>query len=246
MKQNQVLTVVICGLLLMLIPKSALSQTKRGYWLAEGNLGNFRLSNNKYEQTSGGTLVKAESHDFGISVFPRMGYFLGENLVLGSTFSFIYQKTTYKTYRSTGIISSDGFTRNCQIGLIPFLRFYFTKNTKNRFYAQAGFGRLEDIGTYEESTEYNPNGSIGATYKNPTEGHALYGEFLIGFNHFFNDHVAFNSSVGYSYNKTTQTTTNRVQANGITYLSQDTKNTSVSRSYVWNFGFSFIIDRKNV
>ena len=244
MKQNQILSLAIITLLIISTPNTLTSQTKKGNWLAEGNLGNISVSNNKNESTYGNNTNKSENQGYYISLYPRVGYFINDNFVLGTTLNFSYQSNKYKLYWNNGVKSYDGVFSGSSIGLSPFLRYYFTKNSKNRLYGQLGGGMNIDIFRNDEATTFYDTGEISGANTNSSKGQVIFGEALIGFNHFFTDNVAFNSSIGYNYGKRTQNTTFNSTYGGITNSPQESKSTNISGNVIWNFGFSVIIAGK--
>ncbi|MBA2612105.1 MAG: hypothetical protein H0U95_09045 [Bacteroidetes bacterium] len=245
MKQKKILSLAILSFLIISTPKIMTAQTKKGNWLAEGNLGNINLSNNKNESISGPNTGKTESQDFYISLYPRIGYFINDNFVIGTTLNISYQTNRYKSYWSNGVKSYDGKYKGSSTGLSPFLRYYFTKNAKNRLYSQIGGGMNMDIFRNDELTTFYDTGDISGTYKNSLKGQVISGEALIGFNHFFTNKIAVNSSIGYNYSKRIQNTTFNSTYGGITSAPQETKSTNVTGNVVWNFGFTIIIAGKN-
>lgn len=243
MRKRQILSLAI--IVLLIITNTLTSQTKKGTWLAEGNLGNINLSNNKNESTTGTNISKSETQGYYISLFPRVGYFLNDNFALGSTLNFSYQYNKYKSFWNNGMKCYDGVNSNSSFGLSPFLRYYYTKNTKNRLYGQLGGGINIDIFNNNAATMFYENGDISGTYKNPSKGKVVSGEVLIGFNHFFNANIAFNSSIGYSYGKRTQNNSNYSIEGGITRGPfNQTKSTNITGNVIWNFGFTIIIAGK--
>lgn len=244
MKQYKILSLAIISLLVISIPKTLKAQTQKGSWFAEGNLGNVNLSNNKDESTFGSNFWKSENKGYFISLYPRIGYYINDNLVLGTTLNFNYQSNKYKFYWNNGVKSYDGIRYGSSIGLSPFLRYYFTKNSNNRFYGQLGGGINIDMYRNDEGTTFYETGDISGTYKNSSNGQGVTGEALIGFNHFFNNNVAFNSSIGYNYVKKMLSTISNSTYGGITNAPQVTKNTNVIGNFIWNFGFTIIIAGK--
>lgn len=244
MKQNQILSLAIISLLIISIQNTLISQTKKANWLAEGNLGNINLSNSKNESIYGTNTSKSENKGYYISLYPRIGYFLNDNIVLGTTLNFSYQSHKYKSYWNNGVKSYDGVYKGSSIGLSPFLRYFFTKNSKNRLYGQLGGGMNIDIFRNDEATTFYDTGDKSGNYKNPSKGQVISGEALIGFNHFFTDNVAFNSSIGYNYNKRTQKTISSSTYGGINNAQQETKSTAITGNVIWNFGFTIIIAGK--
>lgn len=228
----------------MSTPKSLISQIKKGNWLVEGNLGNISILNNKNEFGSGVITSKSENQGYYISLYPRIGYFLNNNLVLGTTLNFSYRSSKNILYWTNGVKAIDAVSNGGSIGLSPFLRYYFTTNSKNRFYGQLGGGMDIDMFQNYESNTYNETGEKSESYKNPSNGQDISGEALIGFNHFFTDHVAFNSSLGYNFSQRTQYNIYSSINNGITTTQPEAKSISTTGNVIWNFGFTIIISGK--
>lgn len=237
MKQHQILSLAIISLLFISTPKTLLSQTQKGNLLVEGNLGNFNLISSRDGWGSSQNTGKIEYTSYAISVYPRIGYFLTDNIVLGTTLNYRYQLDKQKHYWIDGLISSSGKSNRSSLGLSPFLRYYFTKNSKNRFYGQVSGGINIYLFDRYEGTTYNDTGEINGTFNYRSKGQTLTGEALIGFNHFFTTNVAFNSSIGYTYYKEIQKTT---------YNSSESKSTIQISNVSWNFGFTISIARKKV
>ena len=236
MKQKQILSLAIISLLIISTPNTLTSQTEEGNWLAEGNLGNINLSNNKNESTYGTNTSKSENQGYYISLYPRIGYFISDNFVLGTTLNFSYQSNKYKSYSDNGVKSRDEIYNRSGIGLSPFLRYYFTENSKNRLYGQLG-GGINNYKSTSNTTLFNYLGDINGTEKMSGKEKVISGEVLIGFNHFFTENVAFNSSIGYGYGYGKRTY--NYTYGGINSLPQETKYTT--GNVIWNFGFTIII-----
>lgn len=240
---RQILSLAILSFLIVSTPIKLTAQTHKGSWLAEGNLGNIQISNNKNELTSGPFTNKFEKKGFDFSLYPRIGYFVDNNFVIGTTLNFSYQ--TYRNkFWDNNVKSYGGTFSESSIGLSPFLRYYFTKNSKNRLYGQLGGGMNIDIFNKDEETTFNETGEISGSYKNSSKEHDINGEILIGFNHFFTGNVAFNSSIGYNCSKRIQNNTSNSEYYGNASASQETKNTTITGNVVWNFGFTIIIAGK--
>lgn len=239
-----ILPVIVICIFTLTNPAMLSAQTKKGDWLAEGNLGNLSFSNNKYETTNGSELDRSEERGYTIAAYPRMGYFINDNFAIGTTLNFNYQKTKHVFYY-TGVKSSDGTHIVSSVGIIPYLRYYIAgKNPKNRFYGQLGAGTSIDLYNNDSGTAYDAKGIIIETYKYQLKEQVISGEALIGFNHFFTDNVALNTALGYNYNKITQTSTSSYSMAGIPFSYPEYKDRKEIGNIVWNFGFTIIIPCK--
>lgn len=244
MKRKQILHCAILCLFLISTPIMIKAQTKKGDWLAEGNLGNINLSNNNNESTLGTYVNRSENQSFYISLYPRIGYFINENFVIGTTLNYSYSLNNLSVYYENGIRSYEAKYVRSSIGLSPFLRYYFTKNIKNRLYGQISGGMNVDISSNEEGTSFNEMGNINGSHKASTKGQLVFGEALIGFNHFFTNHLAFNSSIGYNYGRRIQNSTSNYTYGSSIEPPQESKSTNLTGNAIWNFGFTIIIEGK--
>ena len=83
------------------------------------------VSNTQGQTVKGGKLLggtasfKLDSGDFSLDVYPDFGYFINENLALGSS-------------AAISIVDDGHF-----IGISPLARYYFGKNDKTRFFGHA-------------------------------------------------------------------------------------------------------------
>ncbi len=246
MKQKLALIISAISVLTLTNPKISLAQTKKGVWLAEGNLGNLSFYNNKNVSTSSTYTSRYDNQGCSISLYPRVGYFISDNIAVGASLSLNGQFNNYKSYRSNGIKSSDAKNSWGDVGLIPYLRYYFLgEDSKNKFYGQLGAGMSIQLFSEQESTSYYDTGEKSGSSTNPSNGYSVSGEALIGFNHFFTDNIAFNTAIGYSYKKQTQTSTSHSMYAGITTVFPETKNINEGGNVVWSFGFTMIIPGKS-
>ena len=100
-----------------------------------------------------------------------------------------------------------------------------------------------DIYKKREGTSFDETGKTYGAYTTHSPSKIITGEALIGFNYFLTDNIAFNSSIGYNYNKYTITTTPIVPA-GSGIVVEDTKYIATVGNVTWNFGLTITIARK--
>lgn len=225
------------------------AQLNKGNWLVEGNIGNFSFSKYKNQSESGGSVTsKYESVGTYLGIYPRGGYFVVNNLAVGSTLglSISYNKSKY--YNSAGVKTSDNNSLYGYIDIIPFLRYYFPskKSGKLRFYGQAGGGVSIQYFSKYEGTNYNSTGDITSTYKQEYIKPYIYAsaEILIGLNYFISRQIAVNSSLGYQYSKNFSTYNTTTTILGISTTSPDYKSTYQNHRFSWMVGFTYIITGK--
>lgn len=246
MKQLQFFNLAILSLLMLMAPQTVKSQTKKGNLLIEGSLGNISLSNNRSVREDDFTRNETKNWGYGISLFPRIGLFITDDLVIGSTVAMSFQSNRFESYRDNGVKSNDGVYRAGRIGYSPFMRYYFTKNAKSRFYGQLGGGRIIDVYGNNQWTSYNEVGEVSSTYKYSLLSRFISGEALIGLNYFITENLAFNSSIGYSYNRQTQTFKSSSTSRGVTNSNPENKSVNLSGNLSWNIGFILIVTGKTV
>ncbi|TAE83568.1 MAG: hypothetical protein EAY81_08350 [Bacteroidetes bacterium] len=231
---------------MLLTPQTVKSQTKKGNLLIEGNLGNISLSSNRNDREGGFGGNKSKNWGYNISLFPRIGLFVTDDLVVGSTVAMSHQSNWSASYRNDGTKSNDGVFSAARIGYSPFMRYYFTKNAKSRFYGQLGIGRSIDIYRTNQSTSYDAAGNVTSTFNSSWKSQFISGEALIGLNHFITENLAFNSSIGFGYNKQTLTIKSSSTRGEVTNSNPENKEITLSGNLSWNVGFVLIITRKTV
>lgn len=86
---------------------TSIAQTEKGRWTVGAQVGNFQYSTqNGYSAFSG-------------SISPSVGYFVANNLVVGTGIPFSYSKNHYRNP------NGDVHNRNTSVGLSPFVQYYF-------------------------------------------------------------------------------------------------------------------------
>lgn len=211
-------------LILTLVTSTALkSQTIKKSLLLEGSEGNLQIGKSTTVQNSFSNSKDVTKNTY-LSLSSNIGYFFSNNIVAGLGLNYNYWMVEGKNYY-LNTLSSTYKGKSPNISFMPFVRFYFNKNIKNRFYAQFSPKINYQLNKYSNSS-YN-NGIITNQYSTQNTSTMYGAEGLIGFNHFFTSNLAFNSCMGYNY--------------GIT---SNTNFESSFNNFVWNFGFSIFFPRK--
>ncbi len=248
MNQKQKLILILTVVVSIGIQKRINAQTVKNNWLFEGNLGNLTLFSNKENYGYTNSTLKSEGKGFAIGIYPRVAYFFTTNIAIGATLIYNYQIDKSKSYWANNVVSYESTFKGSNIGLSPFLRYYFTKNTKNRFYGQLGMGYTTNLFSKQDQTSFFENGQKIATYSSSSMLKSVFGESVIGFNHFFTESVVFNASIGYNYSSMEQNTTYNetyfYSYIGNPYSSSNSKNTRVTNNLVWNIGFAIMLKTK--
>lgn len=150
---------------------------------------------------------------FGIGVSPTIGFFVNDNVVIGTNLDLYFS-----TYKSTSPeITSGGVTRSStsksngfSFGLSPFARFFFGES-KSTFWPYAEIGGGVSTGPYKSNSTYRyktatPANSYNYTSDGKTTG-ALYlsGNAKFGAVKMFNPNIGLDFSAGIKYTKSKST-----------------------------------------
>ena len=123
--------------------------------------------------------------DNGVSIYllPRLGYFVTEDLAVGSGVLLGYSR--YK--------NPDMTVRNAHVGLQPFARYYFGAPKTTRVFAQAD---VSIIHTRRSGVNFFPDYGNKVSFTDTTVGGG------IGLVHFLTQQVGLEALVGYRNNTT--------------------------------------------
>jgi hypothetical protein len=174
------------------------AQNKKGNWLLGAGLGSTGFSFGKSESGMVGStdIGKSDNNSFSISINPTAGYYLSDNVVIGTYFNLGYFSNKYENSNNNNTNTSESKNSNASVGLGPFARFYFGGNGgKGMPFAEANVG----ISFYPGyKGEYIPNTGTGYTYT-----YNNYRPFnagaRIGYEHFLNSFVGLQYYVGYNH-----------------------------------------------
>ena len=246
MKINFLKILAVSCILTFSMRNEIMAQTAKGAWLAEGNTGNIQFTGSKTSPRSRNTSSNDNSWNFNFALFPTLGYFVGEKVVLGTSLSFYYLQSGSELYSQNGTLTSTGESNRMNLGLTPFARYYFftSNNLKNKLYWQIGAGASTDLFNNQKSEFYSNTGVKTGAYEYTSKGQTISGVMLIGANCFFTKNIAFNTALGYSYNKQTLTTKRTETYTGMATMNPVFTSMNTYGSIIWNFGFTFIFGRK--
>lgn len=249
MKTKAILFFTSAIFFLTLIPAFANAQFTKGDMLVEGSLGSINVSNTKSENEQNGTInSKNENKGFSIAILPRAGFFVSNNLVIGTTLGIVFYNNKYKNINPlTGNKMGEAKDNTTTLDVIPFVRYYFPgKSATTRFYGQVGGGISLDLSRKYESKNYNNAGVVtnSFNYNYPKKFNTVSGEALVGLNHFIAQNVAVNAGLGYNYSRGTETTSFTQNFGGPTTTSNPEKYTVKTGTFIWNVGFTMIVPCK--
>lgn len=248
MKTKNLIITGIITVFFSLFSQQTSAQFGKGNWLAEGSIGNISITNTKSETSQQGLTSNSETKGFGFAIFPKAGYFITDDLVLGASLSFGVSSSKSEGYNSNGIRTSESKSSTSYVGLSPFLRYYFKGTDKLRFYGQLQAGYDMDLSDKYDTKSYN--GTTGVLQNTATQDYkdnyaAPNVSGAIGLNYFLTDNVALNSSIGYYYSKATYSysySVTNVQT-GVTSTQPDVDYSSTRNNIIWNVGFTMIVCR---
>lgn len=247
MNFKKLLLQIIASVLLLFYSLQCNAQFKKGDWVTEGNIGNVASNTDKFEFSAPAGTNKQDNKTFKIDLAPAAGYFFTDNLVAGLAISFNYFNSTSKVYLTTGTLAQQTKSVTPALSIAPFVRCYFAGNETLSFYGQVKGGMVFTLSDKNVTTGYNSSGIATSKYvKNSLQKpRNTFGEVLIGFNYFLSEKIAFNSSIGYSYNEfnATQSTTFINLLTNVSTAGSESGSKLISGSVSWNTGFTIILNR---
>lgn len=245
MKTVKISLVFIFGLFINLTS----AQLSKGNWLFEGNMGNIYFGNTDSKNVSETFESESTSKNFSFDIYPRAGYFITNNLVLGSTLGFGFSSGDSESTNLANIKTSESKYSSSYISLSPFIRYYFPGKDKLRFYGQIGSGLDYTFSNKSEGKSYNGTTGIlnsSYSYDYPKKYNTFFANGLIGLNYFVSNSTAINSSIGYYYSKGKQSSKYTSTDNlGNTTVYPQTDYTVDNSRIQWLIGFTVFIDRSN-
>ena len=146
-------------LLFALCALSSYGQTEQGTWMLGGN-------------ASTDLTFESDNNSFGIIVSPGIGYFLSDNLAVGSGIPLILN--TEENYRYIGY------------GISPFIRYYIGPPSAFMFFVTGSFGIDGWSMKYDDTTE---------------SGTKITGGAGVGCTYFLNESIGLEAILGYTYCK---------------------------------------------
>ncbi|HMI78117.1 MAG TPA: hypothetical protein VK484_04955 [Ferruginibacter sp.] len=235
----------------LLISGSTMAQFGKGGKFVEGGFGGISYSKSDNKSETGGTTGKSDSRSFGISLYPRIGFFIADNFAVGAEVDIAFTNSKSNNFSSiTGVKTSDTKGNYINVGIGPFARYYFSGSAdgKSKFYGQVGGSINADLSYDYEGNSYNS--VTGAkvsttTYDYKKKERSYTGSALLGWNRFLTDNVALNLNLGYRYYTRTYTYNSTVTpVVGSPSTSPDVKYSTDNHYVAWNIGFTMFFPSK--
>ena len=219
-------------------------QFKKGELLIETNIGNIKYTSNSsviigYGTNSLGQItinsqLNQHGTDFTISLYPRFGYFIIDNLALGMELDINFYSESNKKYYNTGFRHDDTKYNNSELGFLPFLRYYFgrSKNNKSIFYTQISGGIVQNLSYKYKTQIYNTFGvytGLNTNYYTKSKSD-ISANVLAGWSYILSQNIGLNLNLGYKYDR-------------VTYVekSPNQKITTNNHDIFWGIGFTLLI-----
>ncbi len=229
------------------MPAMVSAQFKKGDCLVEGSLGNLSIAKNKTQYEQGNTVIKLETKGFSIAVFPRVGHFITNNLVIGTTLGLSFDKSKEVYFGADAGKDQESISTLFTLDFVPFVRYYLPgKTVKTRFYGQVGAGISLDLARKYHGENFSVSGYVASSFKYnyPKKFNSVSAEALVGVNHFISQNVAVNAGLGYRYISANQTSSYTYTVGGISTTNAPEKAISKTGGVVWNVGFTMFIPGK--
>lgn len=184
--------------LLLALSGLALPQNKKGTWFLGTSFGSagYSLSKSESGDASSPHVTKSDGGSYSLSVYPTIGYYLQDDLVLGAylTLGYYGANTDYSNNYNSSTSSSN--YKELSIAIGPFIRYYFGKDgAKGRPYLHA-YVQTNLYPVYSGESTSNPGTDY--TYEYPNYK-SLSAGLQIGYEHYLNPTVGLQYFVGYSF-----------------------------------------------
>lgn len=246
MKKKLFLEAVVLLFLMTITTSLIQAQLKKGNYLVETNFGNigFGSNHNQYE-TAGVLSNKSDETNFSFNLYPRIGFFLSDNFVLGTELDFYFYNSNNNNFNNTGVKTTDNKSSSFSLGLLPFARVYFGSSSdgKSMFYGQLSGGINFELADNYDSKSYNASGVVTSTYKYDytKKYNSFSGNVMVGWTRFISENVALNFNLGYKFSKSSYTYKYIQTVGGVNTTSPEYKSANNNSGLTWNMGFSMII-----
>ncbi|HKC36378.1 MAG TPA: outer membrane beta-barrel protein [Chitinophagaceae bacterium] len=188
----------IISIIIALAMTSVLSaQNKKGNWLVGVNIGGGGASFGKSESSNSTnpTIFKSDNSNFNISIGPSVGYYISDNVVLGTYLGVGFSSSKNDNSNTATPATSESKYHSVYVSLYPYGRFYFGSNSKGSPYAEVNAG-VSFYPGYKGT--YTP--STGSGYEYSYDKYTSWNAgFKIGYEHFINPVIGIQYYIGYNY-----------------------------------------------
>ncbi|UYZ61993.1 autotransporter outer membrane beta-barrel domain-containing protein [Hymenobacter weizhouensis] len=151
-----------------------LAQTEQGSKLIGVSVGGLAYRTDK------------KNNNFSATLYPSMGVFVANNLLVGSNVLLGYQRLRFETS------FADQTSRSFSYGLTPFARYYVPGTGRHRFFGQLSAGVHWNSYRSRKESVNQPIETSRQTIRSFTYGGAL------GYNYFLSQNAALEVTAGYN------------------------------------------------
>ena len=173
------------------------AQNKKGNWLVGVGIGGGGASFSKSESsnTTNANINKSDSHGFNIYIDPSAGYYVSDNIVIGTYLGLSFSSYKTDNTNTTSTFTSKGKSHYVNLSLYPYARFYFGGKTNGSPFAEVDAGT-----TFYPSYKGTYSPSTGTGYEYSYDKYNSWNAGLkIGYEHFINQLIGIEYYIGYSY-----------------------------------------------
>ena len=187
----------ILFLLATLLTTFLFTQNKKGNLLVGVNIGGASASFDKNESyTSGSPVIsKSDITGFNISIDPSVGYYVSDNIVIGTSLGLGFSSSKNENSSSGSTMTSVNKSHTMYVSLSPFGKFYFGGNRgKGMPFTEVNAG-INFYPAYKGTSTFS-NGGYEFSYDSYNSWNASIG---IGYEHFINEVIGIQYFLGYNY-----------------------------------------------
>ena len=176
------------------------AQFKKGEKIIETGVGDLIA----YKTKSSTILGDNEGKLFDFIITSTGGYFVNPRIAVGTGINIFLSASSSASVNSNRVKISDDKGSFLQLGIYPFIRYYFHQNTRSRFYGQLEVGGISAF-IFHKFTVNNYNDTTGALvstnkiFDNPKNHLIIIIIPSVGWNYFFSPHTALNLNIGYPF-----------------------------------------------
>lgn len=203
------------------------AQNKKGNLLVGVNLGGSGLSFGNTESSYSyipSTVYKSKTNGFSFSINPNIGIYISDNVVVGGNITINPYSYKYDNSNTGSSATSQSKYHAIYVGVGPYGRFYFGDNKgKGMPFVQVDAG-IDFVPGYKyDYTTSTGTNNYTEKYKNYTSWNT---GIQVGYEHFFNEIIGIQYSVGYSFSSYKYTSNVDYASASLTDYSSTYKNNS--------------------
>lgn len=248
MKLQKLLRTSMLTVGITLVSITTNAQFGKGNWMVEGSVGSISFSNTDSKTESTSFLSQGEGKSFGISIYPKAGYFVTDNLAVGASIGLGFSNGSSENKNMNGVKTNEGDYSSTYASIGPFVRYYFKGSETLRFYLQGQGGYETDLSYKSDGKSFN--GTTGVLQSSSSTDYtknynAVSYAFMGGMNYFLTSNVGLNMGLGYygSSGSNNYITTYKNEITGVSTPNPEVISTNDRSSIMWSVGFTMILGK---